>query len=125
MPINCQKCGVRVASLASLRGHFRRRHPDAEGPVNEHPLAFRPSDSIPRAFLPAERQTYRQIAWNALPESDRAKFRSEHGLRAALKPSRGIWLVMLGFVAVCLIFLFWPKVGTVDSRLVSRYRPLS
>jgi hypothetical protein len=141
MSVTCRFCGNRVASLASLPGHYRRQHPElrpaSSGAMSALQTGPRSSPDLApcqRAGIAPGRAVKRlpDGAYVALQErkrmaeSQRAKNVEPVAAKPNGRPVKSDWSfwVLVGIVVI--VFLFASDSGSgarKDSRLVSTYQP--
>ncbi|MGC1105479.1 MAG: hypothetical protein WA876_02995 [Candidatus Acidiferrales bacterium] len=130
MTVHCNLCGKRISSLASLSGHYRRKHSGGAPAIRTGigaATAFGPrqSSGIARGAAKTGISDAAYIA--ALPESESGKKSiSEPESSAGMAKESSLdwwpWLLLLGYVTFALL----PdsgKDGGSDSGLLSTYQP--
>jgi hypothetical protein len=140
MSILCRYCGNRVASLASLPGHYRRKHPERVtarsgiAPIHRTGQWALSVPAVPQraGIAPGATERVSDSAYIAMLERKR-KAESQHAKNVesvAAKPNgrpvKSDWSfwVLVGIVVI--VFLFASDSGSgarKDSRLVSTYQP--
>lgn len=136
MSVLCRYCGNRVASVASLAGHYRRKHPEratAGGRAAGHGTGLNPPRAASRIGPDGGFQRVSDSAYIAALERGRlaeAEGQQEGGVAPfaaqpdARFPQWGRWLLVAGLIAFVLIFI--PDSdggGRAASDLVSNYQP--
>lgn len=116
MSIHCECCGKRVATLASLRGHYRRRHPSA--PVQR-------GAGVAGTGWRSDGEYVRRVS--SAPPSGERKGQQEPK-PAAVSPATPKWdWFWWGALAVSLFLMVsFPESGAGsggDASLLSTYQP--
>lgn len=125
MSVHCDLCGKRVSSLASLSGHYRRKHPQRAAARSDAMHALPTGQNTATGPEPQQRAS----------EGPRG-YLGTHGAPVADPPASGAgepdvsgwaiwgWLLLLAFLAVALFAQGGDSGGEHgDSRLASSYRP--